>query len=74
MGEDLVAAITDALATLRSETQHDVAALLGDHMIEDVSRVSGSVGHALGVIEGAGVALGLTGLELLEALGLAVDE
>jgi hypothetical protein len=74
MGEDLIAAVTEALATLRAETEHDVQALLGDHVLDDVSKVSGSVGHALGVIEGAGVALGLTALELLEALQLAEDD
>jgi hypothetical protein len=62
---DLQAAVLDALATLRAETGHDADALFGDRVLEPAD-MSPSAAHAAGIIEGAGIALGLTALELLD--------
>jgi hypothetical protein len=48
-----------------------VERLFEQRVIEDLSRLPSDAAFAAGVIEGAGVALGLTTLELLDGLGLA---
>ena len=62
---DLRAAIQDALQTLRTETGRDAEALFGERILEP-TEMSALAAHAAGIIEGAGVALGLTALELLD--------
>jgi hypothetical protein len=73
MGEDLLAAITGALETLTTTTGLDTQHLFGERAIEDLSGLPSEAAFAAGVVEGAGVALGLTTLELLDALGLPRD-
>jgi hypothetical protein len=70
MGEDLFQAITEALQTLTTATGLDAQRLFGDREIEDLSGLPSQVAFDAGVIEGAGVALDLTALELLDAVGL----
>jgi hypothetical protein len=65
--DDLTAAIKDALETLTQATGLDVEALFGERVIEPHA-MSPSAAHAAGVIEGAGIALELTALELLDEL------
>jgi hypothetical protein len=65
MDRTLRAAITDALQILTAETGHDADALFGDRVLEP-ARMSTAAAHAVGVIEGAGIALGMTALELLD--------
>jgi hypothetical protein len=73
MGEDLLEAITEALETLTTTTGLDVQRLFEERVIDDLSQLPSGAAFAAGVIEGAGVALRLTTLELLDALGLASD-
>jgi hypothetical protein len=61
---DLRAAVLEALSTLESETGRDPDALFGERVLEP-GDMSPLAAHAAGVIEGAGIALGLTALELL---------
>jgi hypothetical protein len=71
MGEDLREAITEALETLTAATGLDNEQLFGERVIADLSTLPSGAAFAAGVIEGAGVALGLTGLELLDELGFS---
>lgn len=61
----LRAALMDALEILHSETGHDAEALFGERIVEP-DHMPPTAAHAAGVIEGAGIALGLTALELLD--------
>jgi hypothetical protein len=70
MGENLLEAVTEALETLTSTTGLDVEQLFSERVILDLSTLPSQAAFAAGVIEGAGVALGLTTLELLEEIGL----
>ncbi len=62
---DLRAAVLEALDTLRTETGHDAEALFGERVLEPKD-MSSAAAHAAGIIEGAGIALGLTALELID--------
>ena len=62
---ELRAAIVEAVDTLRTETGRDVEALFGERVIEPTT-MSPAAAHAAGIIKGAGIALGLTALELLD--------
>ena len=62
---DLRAAIFDALETLRTETGLDAEALFGERVLAPPD-MSATAAHAAGIIEGAGIALGLTALELFD--------
>ena len=62
---DLRAAIIEAVGTLRAETGRDVQALFGERVLEPVN-MSPAAAHAAGFIEGVGIALGHTALELLD--------
>lgn len=62
---DLRAAIIDAIETLCIETGQDAEALFGERVLE-APDMSPCAAHAAGIIEGAGIALGLTALELLD--------
>lgn len=62
---DLRAAIIDALDTLRTETGRDADALFGERVLEPPA-MSPCAAHAAGIIEGAGIALGLTALEVID--------
>lgn len=73
MGETLVEAIAEAFETLTEATKLDAERLFGDREIEDLGSLPSQVAFAAGVIEGAGVALGLTALELVDKLGLTAQ-
>lgn len=62
---DLRAAVVEALDTLRTQTGQDAEALFGERVLEP-GDMSPQAAHAAGIIEGAGIALGLTALELLD--------
>ncbi|HWZ92666.1 MAG TPA: hypothetical protein VNW92_27560, partial [Polyangiaceae bacterium] len=62
---NLRAALLEAVDTLRTETSRDVEALFGERVLEPVN-MSPTAAHAAGIIEGVGIALGLTALELLD--------
>ncbi len=64
---ELRVAVLEALETLRAETSHDADALFGERVLEPADMSPGAA-HAAGIIEGAGIALGLTALELLDEL------
>jgi hypothetical protein len=64
---DIEAALTEALETLIEATDLDAEALFGERVIEPEA-MSPPAAHAAGVIEGIGVAFGLTSLELLSEL------
>jgi hypothetical protein len=66
---DIENALTEALETLTQATGLDADALFGERVIE-ADAMSPTAAHAAGVIEGAGIALGLTALELLGELGI----
>ena len=55
----------EALAVLLSATNHSADALFGDRVLEP-DALPPSAAHAMGLIEGAAIALGLTPLELLD--------
>ncbi len=67
MNDTLRAVITEAIETLTLQTALSVDELLGERVLEP-SQMSAVAAHAAGVIEGAGIALGMTALELLDAL------
>ena len=67
MDSSLRDAITEAMQILTAETGHDAEALFGERVLEPAG-MSTAAAHALGIIEGAGIALGMTALELLDAL------
>lgn len=73
MGEDLHEAITEALETLTTTTGLDVERLFEQRVIDDLSQLPSQAAFAAGVIDGAGVTLGLTTLQLLDVLGLTGD-
>ena len=62
---ELAAAISEALEVLRTETGLDQEALFGERRLE-VNNMTPQAAYAAGIIEGAGIALGLTALELLD--------
>jgi hypothetical protein len=64
---DLDAAVSEALEVLRRETGLDEEALFGERPLEP-EQLSPTGAHAFGLVEGAGIALGLTALELLDEL------
>ncbi len=66
--DDLTLSIRDALETLLA-AGHDVESVFGDRSLE-VRAQSADVAYAIGTIDGAGVALGLTAIELLYELRL----
>lgn len=68
MNDDLLEAAREALETLMNAGQ-TVDQLFGERSVtpEQLAPVNA---HAMGVIEGAGIALGLTAIELLGELGL----
>jgi hypothetical protein len=67
MDGSLRAAIVEAMEILTAETGRDADALFGERVLEP-AQMSSLAAHAAGVIEGAGIALGLTALELLDEL------
>jgi hypothetical protein len=68
MRDDLFEAARDAIETLRGGG-HGVDALFGERSVQPEQLAPASA-YAIGVIEGAGIALGLTAIELLDELGL----
>ncbi|HEX2882198.1 MAG TPA: hypothetical protein VHO25_21910 [Polyangiaceae bacterium] len=66
---DIEDALKEAMETLTQATGLDAEALFGERVIE-VDAMSPPAAHAAGIIEGAGIALGLTALELLGELGI----
>jgi hypothetical protein len=74
MPDDLITAVTEALETLTSTTGLDTEQLFGERVILDLSTLPSQAAFAAGVIEGAGVALGLTALELLDELNLPAPQ
>jgi len=69
MASELEEAVREAMEVVLAETGGDVEALFGERDI-DRTPLSIRASHAAGVIEGAGVALGLTALELFDELRL----
>jgi hypothetical protein len=67
MNSTVRAALVEAMEILTTETAHDADALFGERVLEP-AQMSAPAAHAAGIIEGAGVALGLTALELLDEL------
>jgi len=67
MDSTLRAAIVEAMEILTTETGQDADALFGERVLEP-TQMSPLAAHAAGVIEGAGIALRLTALELLDDL------
>lgn len=67
MMNELRIVVLEALETLRTETSYDADALFGEHVLAPADMSPGAA-HAAGIIEGAGIALGLTALELLDEL------
>jgi hypothetical protein len=67
MDSTLRAAIVEAMEILTAETGHDSDALFGERVLEP-AQMSALAAHAAGLVEGAGIALGLTALELLDEL------
>lgn len=65
--DELRIGVLEALETLRAETSYEAEALFGEHVLEPAD-MSPAAAHAAGIIEGAGIALGLTALELLDQL------
>jgi hypothetical protein len=68
MGDDLSAAVLEAWETLQL-AGHGADALFGERSV-GVADLGSEAAHAMGVIEGAGIALGLTALELLGEYGI----
>jgi hypothetical protein len=67
MDSTLRAAHVEAMEILTTETGHDADALFGERVLEP-AQMSPRAAHAAGIIEGAGIALRLTALELLDEL------
>ena len=67
--DDLRQALRDALEQLRIETGLDSDDLFGDRILEETA-MSARSAHAIGVVEGAAIALGLTALEPLDQVGI----
>jgi hypothetical protein len=61
--------LREAMDVLSAATHHDANALFGGRVFEPADR-SPTAAHAMGVVEGAAVALGMTALELLNEMGL----
>lgn len=57
------------METLAQETGKDGEALFGERVLSP-AQMSPSAAHAFGIIEGAGIALGLTALEVLDEFGI----
>lgn len=57
--------LSEALDLLVSASNHSADALFGDRVLEP-DLLPPSAAHAMGLIEGAAIALGLTPLELLD--------
>ena len=55
------------METLAQETPYDADALFGERVVEP-AQLTPLAAHAAGIIEGAGIALGMTALELLGEL------
>jgi hypothetical protein len=69
-GEELVEAVREALELVKAATGLSAEALFGERVLGELTHLPAPAAHAAGVIEGIGVALGLTTLELLGELGL----
>jgi hypothetical protein len=67
MDGTLRAALVEAMEILTTETGHDADELFGERVLEP-AQMSPLAAHAAGIIEGAGIALGVTALELLDEL------
>lgn len=67
---DLFDVLREALDIVRSETGHSADELFGERVLGKLGHLAPEAAHAAGMLEGAGVALGLTTLELLDELGL----
>jgi hypothetical protein len=67
MDSTLRAAIVEAMEILTTETGHDAEELFGERVLEP-GQMSALAAHAAGIVEGAGIALGVTALELLDDL------
>ena len=68
MTSDLIAAVQEALGTL-TEAGHPVDAIFGDRSTLP-EQLESDVAYAVGIVDGAGIALGLTAIELLDELGM----
>ena len=69
-GEDLFDAVSEALAIVVDATGLSSDELFGERVLGELTHLPPPAAHAAGVLEGIGVALGLTTLELLDELGL----
>lgn len=71
--DDLATAVKEALETLTQATGLDAEALCGARVIQ-AEAMSPLAAHAVGVIEGVGVALGLMALEMLGELRIQCSQ
>ena len=69
-GDDLVNAVREALVIVRGATGLTSEDLFGSRVLGELTHLPPPAAHAAGILEGIGVALGLTTLELLDELGL----
>jgi hypothetical protein len=67
---ELALALAEAIEILQAETRLGVEELFGERRLEP-EQMTPRAAHAAGIIEGAGIALGLTALELLDELPAA---
>jgi hypothetical protein len=73
MHSTLRAAIVEAMEILTAETGRDADALFGERVL-DPAQMSASAAYAAGIVEGAGIALGVTALELLDEILTGISE
>jgi hypothetical protein len=73
MNSDLVKTLEEAMETLVEETGLDADALFGERVLEP-AQMSTRAAYAAGMIEGAAIALGVTALELLDEVRVALGE
>ena len=69
-GEDIREAVREALAIVMEATGLGPEELFGERVLGELTHLPPPAAHAAGVLEGIGVALGLTTLELLGELSL----
>ena len=67
--EDIREAVREALELVTEATGLGPDELFGERVLGELTHLPPPAAHAAGVLEGIGVALGLTTLELLDAFG-----
>jgi len=72
-GEDIRDAVREALAIVTEASGLGPEVLFGERVLGELMHLPPPAAHAAGVLEGIGVALGLTTLELLDAFGVDAE-